>query len=420
MKILVAMSGGVDSTITAHILKKQGHEVIGVNFKFVGADPEFVGADIIRSHRMGEFHEPELDDIARTLGIKILYRDFRSEFRDKIIKSFVEDYERGITPNPCAICNATMKFEKLLEVMKEENCDMVATGHYANIATVGSNATVEANACGALVGAKFTSPHRYCIKKSTNQQKDQSYMLYRLNQEQLSHIIFPLSNMDKTDVRKIAAELNLEVANKKDSQDVCFINSVGASTASPIDYKEFIKCYEFGDDYKEKIARGLLKEEEILSRPYFRKGEFVDLNGNVLGFHNGIINYTIGQRKGLNIAFGSRKFVVKIDAEKNQVVLGDNDDLMSSDFIIRDVVYSGHNESVIGKKFYAKLRYRHEGTLCEVVGDDILSSCVGAKLASPHNTLACHLSSPVRAITPGQSAVFYDEDGRVMFGGIIV
>lgn len=370
MKILVAMSGGVDSTITAHILKKQGHEVVGVNFNFAGA-------------------KPELEEIVRTLGIKILYRDFRLEFRDKIIKSFVEDYEHGITPNPCAICNATMKFEKLLEVMKEEICDMVATGHYANVDTIGE------------------SPRRYCIKKSENQQKDQSYMLYRLNQEQLSHIIFPLSNMDKNDVRRIAAELSLKVANKKDSQDVCFINSVGVS---PIDYKEFIKRYEFGDNYKEKIARGTLKEEEILSRPYFKKGEFVDLSGKVLGFHNGIINYTIGQRKGLNIAFGERKFVVKIDSEKNQVVLGSNDDLMSSDFTIRDVVYSGHDENVIGKKFYAKLRYRHEGTLCEVVRGELCEPKV----------LNCRLVSKVRAITPGQSAVFYDEDGRVMFGGIIV
>ena len=399
MKILVAMSGGVDSTVTAHILKKQGHEVVGVHFNFVGADT-------IRPHCMGEFHEPELDDIARTLGIKIIYRDYRREFHDKIIKSFVEDYEHGITPNPCAICNATMKFEKLLGVMKEENCDMVATGHYANIDIVGDDIL------SSHVGAKLASPHRYCIKKSANQQKDQSYMLYRLNQEQLSHIIFPLSNMDKTEVRKIATELNLKVANKKDSQDVCFIND--------IDYKEFIKRYEFGDDYKEKIARGLLKEEEILSRPYFKKGEFVDLDGNVLGFHNGIINYTIGQRKGLNIAFGSRKFVVKIDAEKNQVVLGDNDDLMSSDFIIRDVVYSGHDENVIGKKFYAKLRYRHEGTLCEIVGANACGALVGADTIRPASILTCHLSSPVRAITPGQSAVFYDEDGRVMFGGIIM
>ena len=395
MKILVAMSGGVDSTVTAHILKKQGYEVVGVHFNFVG----------------GEACEPELEDIAHTLGIKIIYCDFRSEFRDKIIKSFVEDYERGITPNPCAICNATMKFEKLLEVMKEENCNMVATGHYANIDIVGADTTI---------GAKLASPHRYCIKKSTNQQKDQPYMLYRLNQEQLSHIIFPLSNMDKTDVRKIATELNLKVANKKDSQDVCFINDT--------DYKEFIKRYEFGDDYKEKIARGLLKEEEILSRPYFKKGEFVDLEGNVLGFHNGIINYTIGQRKGLNIAFGERKFVVRIDAEKNQVILGGNDDLMSSDFTIRDVVYSGHDENVIGKKFYAKLRYRHDGTLCEIVGANACGALVGADTIRPRrmgelrepNILTCHLSSPVRAITPGQSAVFYDEDGRVMFGGIII
>lgn len=262
-------------------------------------------------------------------------------------------------------------------------------------------------------------------------------MLYRLNQEQLSHIIFPLGNMDKSEVRNIAAKLGLDVANKKDSQDVCFINSVGtnakpvgadtirptvgASSTSPIDYKEFIKRYEFGSDYREKIALGQLTEDEILSRPYFKKGEFVDLSGKVLGFHNGIINYTVGQRKGFNIAFGERKFVVRIDVEKNQVVLGNNDDLMSSEFKIKDVVFSGHDENVIGKKFYAKLRYRHDGTLCEIVG----ANPVGADIIRLNHTgeqavLTCHLLSPVRAITPGQSAVFYDEDGRVMLGGIIV
>ena len=386
MKILVAMSGGVDSTVTAYLLKKEGHEVIGVNFNFIQLHRG-------ESTRKGEFHEPELDEIAEKLDIKIIYKDYSQEFHDKIIKYFVTEYENGRTPNPCAICNPTMKFAKLLQVMKEENCDMVATGHYANVATV---------------GVSSTSPVRYCIKKSANSQKDQSYMLYRLSQDQLSHIIFPLADMDKNEVRKIASELGLKVADKKDSQDVCF---VGASSTSQINYKEFIKRYEFGPDYKEKIARGQLKEEDILSKPYFKRGEFVDFEGKVLGFHDGIINYTIGQRKGFNIAFGERKFAVKIDAEKNQVVLGSNDDLMSSEFKMKDVVFSGHDENVIGKKFYAKLRYRHDGTLCEIIN---------TYNQSDNMIFTCRLDSPVRAITPGQSAVFYDEEGRVMFGGIIL
>ena len=165
-----------------------------------------------------------------------------------------------------------MKFAKLLDVMKEENCDMFATGHYANV--------TKAN-------------DRYCIKKSNNEHKDQSYMLYRLNQEQLSHIIFPIGNMDKNDVRKIASELNLSVADKKDSQDVCFVNDIS--------YQEFIMRYEFGDDYKERIARGELKENEILSKPYLKKGEFVDIDGKVLGFHNGIIDVLAKKNSKINI-----------------------------------------------------------------------------------------------------------------------
>lgn len=397
------MSGGVDSTVAAYLLKKEGHEVVGVNFNF--CDP---------TTRRDEHCEsaPELENIAKTLNIRIIYKDFRKEFHDKIIKYFVEEYEHGRTPNPCAICNATMKFAKLLQIMREENCDKIATGHYANVALARGKLYEPASSfrrgehCEPLQNADL-----YCIKKSANSQKDQSYMLYRLSQDQLSHIIFPIGNMDKNEVRNIASTLGLTVANKKDSQDVCFISN---TLTAPLDYKEFIKRYEFGDDYKEKIALGKLKEEDILSKPYFRKGEFVDTNGNVLGFHNGIINYTIGQRKGINIAFGERKFVVNIDTEKNQVVLGNNEDLMSQDFKIRDVVFSGYSDSeesikeLIGKKFFAKLRYRHEGTLCEVVS------------VNESFILNCHLLSPVRAITKGQSAVFYDEEGQVMLGGIIV
>lgn len=397
MKVLVAMSGGVDSTVAAYLLKKSGHEVIGVNFAFA--------LDFVETN--------ELLDISKSLDIKIIFRDYQNEFKEKIIASFVNDYKNGITPNPCALCNGIMKFEKLLQVMKEENCDMIATGHYANIATIaGANvrgALVGANVRGAFVGASIASPQvRYCIKKSKNLQKDQSYMLYRLTEDQLSHIIFPLSDMDKNEVRKIALELGLKVAEKKDSQDVCFIKD--------IDYKEFIKRYEFGDDYREQIATGKLKEDDITSKKYFSKGEFVDINGKVLGYHDGIINYTCGQRKGLNIAFGERKFVVSIDVDKNQVILGSNDDLMSTDFSIHDVVFSGiSKEALISDNsaiYIAKLRYRHDGTECKVVVID--------ESNKRDLVLKCHLQSPVRAITRGQSAVFYDKDGNIMFGGRII
>ncbi len=463
MKIVVGMSGGVDSTVAAYLLKKEGHEVIGVNFNFVNnTDPnEIVGARShavgVNAHTVGASTAPErlqselversatkcpwgaspkavetevcesLKEVANRLNIRIISRDYHEEFYDKVITSFVRDYESGITPNPCALCNRAMKFEKLLEVMREVGADMVATGHYANICKC---------------------ENTYCIQKSKNSQKDQSYMLYRLSQDQLSHIIFPLGNMDKSEVRKIAEGLGLSVAKKKDSQDVCFIQSklvnasqqtVGASTASPIDYKEFIKEFELGQDYKEKIARGELKDSDIERFPFFRPGEFVDTKGNVLGYHKGIINYTIGQRRGIDIAFGEIKFVVKIDVEKNQVVLGDNEELYSSDFRIYDIVLGGagsHSSPLqdSGKQssglfaanqfeknhvLIAKLRYRHDGTMCDIDFSSFDMKKQMIEGASRDNFAMCHLHEPVRAITRGQAAVFYDENENILFGGRI-
>ena len=372
MKIVVAMSGGVDSSVAAYMLKKAGNEVVGVHFNFVGCKEKVSAEQALLDAKK----------VAKLLDIEFLDYDFTNEFTDTVITPFVNAYKNGVTPNPCANCNPNMKFKSLLKVTKELGADMMASGHYANVEKIKYDSGIE----------------KFCIRKSKNPNKDQSYMLYGLTQEQLSHLIFPIGDMNKTEVREFAKELNLIVADKKDSQDVCFIDG---------DYAEFIKQYDFGLDYKEKIALGKLTLSEVESKPYLKKGEFVDLNGNVLGYHNGIINYTIGQRKGLNIAFGERKFVLKINKDKNQVVLGSNDDLMGRRFTLKNVVYSGiENENDLTKEYYAKLRYRHDGTLCSIK-------------EKQGDKLVCELRDDVRAITPGQSAVFYDDKDRIMFGGII-
>ena len=422
MKISVGMSGGVDSTIAAYILKKQGHEVIGVNFDFLN---------------MNSNGEPDKDllEISEKLGIKIISRNFSSEFNDRVIWHFVNDYENGITPNPCALCNAVMKFDALLHIMRDENADMVATGHYANVVKLnnGVEKPVDIEELKEREKSNFIIDEktRFCIKKSGNSQKDQSYMLYRLTQEELSHIIFPIANMDKNDVRKLAKELDLKVADKKDSQDVCFIkNDLSSNLVNDTDknidnqrkkYVEFIKEFELGKDYKERIAKGELNLSEIDKFPFFRKGEFIDEKGTVLGYHNGIINYTIGQRKGLNIAFGERRFVKAINIEKNQVVLSTNESLMSTDFKIYDIVFSGKANDELQNKcsYIAKLRYRHEGTLCEVDFSSFDYEKQEKNTVSIENAAICHLINPVRAITNGQAAVFYDDEDRIMFGGRI-
>lgn len=376
MKIIVGMSGGVDSSIAAYLLKKEGHEVIGLNFNFANRDKT--------NFKISE----KLVEVVDKLGIKLITRDYSDEFYGKVVKSFVSDYEAGITPNPCALCNSEMKFEKLLQVMREEKADMIATGHYAKI-------------------------ENNCVRKSKNEKKDQSYMLYRLSEDQLSHAIFPIGDMDKTDVRNLARELGLAVAEEKDSQDVCFISSDKT-------YVDFIKEYELGSDYKEKILGGELKSDNIYNYPFMKQGEFVDIDGKVLGYHKGIINYTIGQRRGLNIAFGERKFVKEIDVEKNQVVLCDNDELYSSEFSIYDMVFSGYPKEKILKSdsedikltFIAKLRYRHDGTVCDI---HLKKNTDG----SINDIAVCKLHEPVRAITKGQAAVFYDENNFIMFGGRI-
>ena len=358
MKIVIGLSGGVDSGTSAYILKNQGHELFAVSM--IVYDTEYSKKEIEYAKKL-----------AKELNIEHRVIDKTKEFKNKILDRFVNEYKNGLTPNPCAICNREIKFDMLLSIMKELNYDHIATGHYANI--------VYENG-------------RYAIKKSKNDKKDQSYLLYNLTQEQLSKTIFPIGNMDKNEIRNIAITFNKHLSEKKDSIDLCFVKDM--------DYKEFINRYEYGDDYKEKIAKGKLIIDD-------KKGVVKDLSGNIIGYHNGIMNFTIGQRKGLNIPTDSKKYVVRIDNTDNSIVIGEEKDLYNDKFFVKELNCQGIDEikEGIDYNFDCKIRYRDKGV-----------SCI---LRKADDKYLCILSNKNRAITSGQSAVFYKND-LTMCGGIIV
>lgn len=383
-KIIVGMSGGVDSTIAAYLLKKEyEYEVIGVTM-LTNPKSRLAMREVNDARKMCE-----------KLGIKHKVVDYSDEFKTTIIDRFVNDYVNGLTPAPCSICNGKIKFKLLLDEMKKEGADFIATGHYAEV-------------------------NEGAIKRSANTEKDQSYMLYSLTEDELAHLILPIGDMSKDKVRDIARSLDLEVSDKKDSQDVCFIKQAmyeltgDDSISYDYDYVEFIKEYFLGKDYKERLAGGTLTKEKIIELcPCLKTGEFIDKDKKVLGYHEGIINYTIGQRKGLNIAFGNRKYVTEIDAKNNQVVLGENDDLFKNSLCIKyddkDTVWQKQpplNDNEIIKAF-VKVRYRDTYHPCEIkrTGDIINIKTYGDDM--------------IRAIAPGQVAVIYDEAGNILFGGII-
>lgn len=365
MKAIVGMSGGVDSSLVAHILKEQGYDVIGISMMTYNSE-----------HQKKEMEAATR--IAKVLDVKHEIIDMTEDFKKVVISRFINDYTNGRTPNPCALCNREIKFNLLLNKLKQYDADIIATGHYANVVKIND---------------------RYAIKKSKNKNKDQSYLLYNVSVEQLKYIQFPLGDMDKSDTRSMAGSFDKDVSEKKDSEDLCFIKNM--------DYVEFIKREIFGEDYKIDFAAGKLTNDDLNKYNYFKKGKFVDLNNNVLGYHDGIVNFTIGQRKGLNIALGSRKYVLNINPYDNTVVLGDDDDLFSDEFYINELNFQALDEKELkdNDEFVVKVRYRDQGTNCRVFkdGDKIL----------------CKLDKPVRAITKGQSAVFYRDD-ITYFGGTII
>ncbi|MCL2697475.1 MAG: tRNA 2-thiouridine(34) synthase MnmA [Oscillospiraceae bacterium] len=336
MKLMLAMSGGVDSSV-AYTLLKDKYEIIGATMSL------FDGAKAACE---------EARAVAERFGIPHHVFDFKERFRHDVIKSFVNSYINGETPNPCVVCNKHIKFGVLLEAAKSLGCGFMATGHYAR---------VEFDKGGG----------RYLLKKALTA-KDQSYVLYGLSQEQLSRVVFPLGNLDKAQVRKLARENGLD-ADKPDSQDICFIPDG--------DYAGYIKRYT-----------GKSPES----------GNIINKTGEILGKHNGIINYTIGQRRGLGLAAPAPLYVTGKDASSNTVTAGVNSELFSSRLHARElnwIAFSGLHETL---RLHAKTRYSGQEQPCTV---------------SPIDSDRVHVAfdSPQRALTPGQSIVFYD--GEAVVGG---
>jgi len=340
------MSGGVDSSVTAALLKEHGYKVAGATFSF--SNIGLPGYDSLRKN---------VDDakkVAEFLDIPHYEIDVADQFAEKVIKPFVNEYSKGRTPNPCARCNRLLKFDVLIKKAEEIVADYVATGHYAKIIH-------EDNGKNRLFSAEISA-------------KDQSYFLFNLKQEQLSKILFPLAEFSKNEVRAKAAELNLPVAEKPDSQEVCFI---------PDDnYPGYIK-----DNFS-----GSLKP-----------GKIVDLSGKITGEHEGIQFYTIGQRKGIG-AHCKRKFVVKIDAGNNEIIIGDDDDLFSGKMMIGE--FNWITKPTDKKTFPAKVKIRSA------------SPPADCKVEIIDDKIKILFDNPQRAVTPGQAAVIYIEK-EVIGGGFI-
>lgn len=350
-KVIVAMSGGVDSSVAAFLMKQSGFDCIGATMKLYDND------DIGISREKTCCSLDDIDDaraVARRLEMPYYVFNFKTEFEKKVIDKFISTYENGGTPNPCIDCNRYLKFEKLFQRMKELSYDYVVTGHYAKV--------VEENGW-------------YYLKKAVDFTKDQSYVLYSLTQQQLSHILFPLGEYTKAEIREIAEKQGFLNARKKDSQDICFVPDG--------DYAGFIERYT-GKAYP--------------------VGDFVDINGNVLGQHKGIIRYTNGQRKGLGVAFGKPMYVSGKDIEKNTVILSTNDELFSSELIADDFNWLIPNPE---KEIKCKARVRYN-----------MKEQDAKAIMLDNGRVKVMFDNPQRAVTKGQAVVLYDGD-TVIGGGTI-
>ncbi len=350
-KILVAMSGGVDSTVCAHILKEQGYDIGGITMRVWDELCSVPEGDT----QMSDQNCRDALSACNMLSIPHHIVSYEESFKRLIVERFIDDYINGLTPNPCVECNKSIKFGKLFESTRTMGYDMLATGHYAKIIQNGDS---------------------FELRRASDINKDQSYFLWAISKDILPFILFPLGNYTKPEIRAIASECRFESAHRSDSQDICFIANG--------EYASFIK---------QRRNRG------------FPMGDFIDINGNIIGKHLGIINYTIGQRKGLGVAFGKPMFVGAKNADKNTVMLCTDAELFSDTLTAHSVNLLVNTTLETPTRVVAKIRYRH-------------TPAAATAYITDEGKLNVKFDLPQRAICAGQSVVLYDGD-TVIGGGII-
>ena len=355
-KVVVGMSGGVDSSVAAYLLKKQGYEVIGVTMQ-IWQDEEQTTLEE-NGGCCGISAVEDARRIAAALEIPYYVMNFKKEFQKNVMDYFVGEYLKGRTPNPCIACNRYVKWESLLQRSLAIGAEFIATGHYARVEKLPNG--------------------RYTLRMSVTAQKDQTYALYNLTQAQLSHTLMPVGAYDKDTIRRIAQEQGLFVANKPDSQEICFIPDH--------DYAAFI-------------------DRECAGRVP-GPGNYVTEDGEVLGEHKGITHYTVGQRKGLNLAMGHPVFVKEIRPDTNEVVIGENTDVFTNSLTCSQLNFMAIEDLTEERRVLAKIRYSHKGAMAVI-----------RKTAA--DTVECCFEEPVRAVTPGQAVVFYEND-YILGGGTIL